>query len=101
MTASSMTEKRQRIKPPAPETPERNTAIYDAIRWWGRKPWSIVRNYVEKYSRKNDVVFDPFAGCGVVAIESLKTGRRTIYNDLNPLAYFIARTLSAPTKLAS
>jgi len=83
-------------RPPAPELPERNTAIYNAIRWWGRKPWSIVRKYIETYTNKEEVVFDPFAGCGVVAIESLKTGRKTIYNDLNPLAYFIARTSSIP-----
>jgi len=98
-------EKRQReklsfIRPPSPEPPKRNTAIYNAIRWWGRKPWSIVRKYIENYTKKGDVVFDPFAGCGVVAIESLKSGRKTIYDDLNPLAHLIARTLSRPTSIA-
>lgn len=88
------------LKPPAPESPKRNTAIYDAIRWWGRKPWSIVRKYIETYTKKNEVVFDPFAGCGVVAIEALKTRHKAIYNDLNPFAHFIARTSSIPIKVA-
>lgn len=98
-----MEKKKQRslfVKPPSPESPKRNTAIYDSIRWWGRKPWSIVRKYIENYTKSGDIVFDPFAGCGVVAIESLKTGRKTIYNDLNPLAHLIARTLSVPTDIA-
>ena len=94
-----LVEKKQRgvfLKPPAPESPQRNTAIYNAIRWWGRKPWSIVRKYIQNYSKENDTVFDPFAGCGVALIESLKTRRRAIFNDLNPLAYLIARVSCIP-----
>jgi len=76
-----------------------NTPLYDMIRFWGRKPWNLVRKYIEHYTQRDDIVFDPFAGCGVAAIEALKTGRRAIYNDLNMFLRFIARNSSKPIEL--
>jgi len=74
----------------------RNTPLYDMIRFWGRKPWNLVRAYIENYTKPGEVVLDPFAGCGVVIIESLKTRRKAIYNDLNKYCKFIARTSVVP-----
>lgn len=73
-----------------------NTPIYNMIRFWGRKPYNLVRRYIEHYTKEGDVVLDPFAGCGVVAIEALKARRRVIYNDLNAYCRFIARVSSKP-----
>jgi DNA modification methylase len=66
-----------------------NTPVYAVIRYWGRKPWNIVRQYIEYFTKPGEIIFDPFSGCGVAAIESLKTGRKAIYNDLNKFAHFI------------
>ncbi|MCD6482672.1 MAG: DNA adenine methylase, partial [Candidatus Aenigmarchaeota archaeon] len=77
-----------------------NTPIYDMIRFWGRKPWNLVRAYIENYTKVGDVVLDPFGGCGVVAIESLKINRKAIYNDLNKYSKFIARTSAVPVNLS-
>jgi adenine-specific DNA methylase len=82
-------------KPPIGHA-ERNTPIYDMIRYWGRKPHNLVKLYVEHYTKANDVVLDPFSGCGVVAIESLRSRRKAIYNDLNLYSRFIARTSAIP-----
>jgi len=76
-----------------------NTAIYNMIRFWGRKPWNIVRKHVEHYTKEGEIVFDPFAGCGVATIEALKTGRRSIYNDLNRFLRFLARTSCKPVDI--
>lgn len=76
-----------------------NTPIYNMIRFWGRKPHNIVRDYIETYTEKGDVVLDPFAGSGVVAIEALKSMRKVIYNDLNLYCRFIAKTSSTPVNI--
>lgn len=76
-----------------------NTPIYNMVRFWGRKPHNIVRDYIENYTEKGDVVLDPFAGCGVVAIEALKSMRKAIYNDLNSYCRFIAKTSSTPVNI--
>ena len=75
-----------------------NTPIYDMIRFWGRKPHNLVNKYIDCYTEDNEIVFDPFAGCGVVATESLKLKRRVIYNDLNKFCRFIAKASSQPVK---
>jgi len=80
------------LKKPPVERALKNTPTYNMIRFWGRKPWNLVRAYIESYTKPHGIVLDPFAGCGVVAIESLKTKRRVIYNDLNRYCRFIART---------
>lgn len=75
-----------------------NTPIYNMIRFWGRKPHNLVNKYIDCYTEDNEIVFDPFAGCGVVATESLKLKRRAIYNDLNKFCRFIAKVSSQPVK---
>jgi len=76
-----------------------NTPIYNMIRFWGRKPHNLVRKYIECYAEEGEVVLDPFGGCGVVAVEALKSRRRTIYNDLNAYCRFIAKVSSQPVKI--
>lgn len=61
-------------------------------KYWGRKPYNIVKEYIKKYTKKGDTVYDPFMGSGVSIIESVKLGRKAIGVDLNPLSCFITRT---------
>jgi len=48
-----------------------------------------VGEFIKHYSREREIVFDPFAGSGVVAIEAARHGRRAIAIDLNPAASLI------------
>src|SRR5213594_3217987 len=70
---------------------------YGVHPYFTRRPPNVVRAYIERYSREGDVVFDPFGGTGVTAIEALLLGRRAIHNDLNPFANFIARNIADTT----
>jgi hypothetical protein len=63
------------------------------IRYWGAKPNHVFSDLIHRYSKPKDVILDPFGGKGTAVIEGLKQHRRVIYNDLNPLAYFIVSTL--------
>ena len=78
--------------PPPAQIAQPNTPLYDMIRFWGRKPHNIVSKYIEHYTDEGEIVLDPFAGCGVSVIEAARLGRKGIYNDLNKLCHFIART---------
>jgi DNA-directed RNA polymerase subunit M/transcription elongation factor TFIIS len=60
-------------------------------KFWARKPHNVVGEYIEHYSKKGDIVLDPFVGSGVTAIEALKKGRKAIAIDLDPIATFITR----------
>ena len=61
------------------------------IRYWGRKAGFIAKEYILSYSKEDEVVLDPFGGSGSIAKEALINNRKVIYNDLNPLAFLIAK----------
>src|SRR5436305_12979495 len=70
---------------------------YGVHPYFTRRPANVVRAYLERYSREDDVVLDPFGGTGVTAIEAFLLGRHAIQNDLNPFANFIARNIADTT----
>jgi len=53
-------------------------------------PPEFVRDNIEAYSRKGDLVLDPFSGRGTTLLESLITGRKAIAGDINPVAYCVS-----------
>ncbi len=69
--------------------PEAHTAMYVWHKYWSRKTWNVVGKFIEAYSHEDEVVFDPFAGSGVVAMEAVRNNRRVIVCDLNPAANLI------------
>ena len=76
-----------------------HTSMYLMHKFWARKPHNVVREYIEHYSKPNEIVLDPFCGSGVTAIEALKAGRKAIAIDLDPMATFITRMTTIPVDL--
>lgn len=64
---------------------------YGVHPYFTRRPYNVVREYIQNYSKERDRVLDPFGGSGVTAIEAFLENRVGIQNDINPLANFIAR----------
>lgn len=60
-------------------------------KYWSRKPWFIIDRYIEKYSKKNDVVLDPFCGSGIIGLQAVLANRNFVGYDLNPFAVFLAK----------
>lgn len=81
--------------------PQAHTAMYNWHKFWSRKTWNVVAEYIKAYAKENDVVFDPFAGSGVVAMEALKYNRRVIICDLLPVATEIARLTILPVNTSA
>jgi len=76
--------------------PLAHTSMYNWHKFWSRKTWNVVAEFIKTYSKEGEIVFDPFAGSGVVAMEGLKHGRRVIICDLLPIATEIARLTIKP-----
>ena len=68
--------------------------IYKIHKYWSRKPWYLVEEYVKKHSKKGDVVLDPFMGSGCTGVESIINQRNFIGYDLNPISIKIANGTS-------
>ena len=81
--------------------PEPHTAMYVWHKYWSRKTWNVVGEFIKTYTRENDIVFDPFAGSGVVAIEAARNRRRAIVCDLNPVASMITELTLRPVNLTA
>lgn len=55
----------------------------------------IPRKAIEKWSKKGDVVLDPFCGCGTTLLESILLNRSAIGVDNNSVAHLISRAKTA------
>jgi 16S rRNA G966 N2-methylase RsmD len=76
--------------------PEPHTAMYVWHKYWSRKTWNVVGDHLKAYTEPGQLVFDPFAGSGVVAIEAARNQRRAIICDLNPTASLITELTLRP-----
>ena len=62
-------------------------------------PESFVRRNVLAWSKRNDVILDPFSGRGTTVFESLLNGRRGLGCDTNPVAVCISKAKADPPTL--
>ena len=76
--------------------PESYGGIYGMHKYWGKKPFNIISNFIIENTEKGDVVLDSFCGSGVTAIEALRINRRSVAFDINPVAINIARASMEP-----
>jgi 16S rRNA G966 N2-methylase RsmD len=78
--------------------PLAHTPMYVWHKFWARKTWNVVGDFIKTYCPQGGIVFDPFVGSGITATEALKNGRRAIVSDLNPIAAEITRLTIKPVK---
>ena len=52
----------------------------------GKMKSAMAKKLITAFSNKGDTIYDPFAGCGTVALESWILNREVVANDLNPYA---------------
>ena len=62
-------------------------------------PEAFVRRNVLAWSKRGDIVLDPFSGRGTTVFESLLNGRRSLGCDTNPVAVCLSRAKAdSPTQ---
>lgn len=55
----------------------------------------IPRKAIENWSKKGELVYDPFAGCGTTLLEASLLGRQSIGTDNNSVAILVSRAKTA------
>lgn len=74
--------------------------MYQTHKYWARKPWHVVSEYIKFFTEPGDTVIDVFAGSGVTGIESIINDRKAYLIDLNPIASFVtSMTAVSPVDL--
>lgn len=81
--------------------PETYHNIYSLHKYWAKKPFNVVNALIQKYSKKNEIVLDPFCGSGISLIESLNSNRKAIGIDINPAAIFITKEILVKNEIRS
>ncbi|MBA7644587.1 hypothetical protein ES703_52331 [subsurface metagenome] len=66
---------------------------YRMHQYWARKPWYVVRDYIQRYTEEGNTVLDPFVGSGVTACEALILRRNVVWRDINPIAGLMTKVL--------
>lgn len=59
-------------------------------KYWSRKPWFVIDQYIERYSKEKHLVLDPFCGSGIIGLQTVLANRNFVGYDLNPFAAFLA-----------
>lgn len=73
---------------------EKRPPLYTAMKYWGKKPHNIWGDYIRTYTPDQGLYLDPFAGSAMSAFEAVRSGRKAIAFDLNPLTAFLIETYS-------
>jgi len=77
-------------------SPRWGHAMHSMCSYYGMFPARVAHYFIQRYTQPNDVVLDPFSGRGTTGLQARVEGRRTISNDLSPLAYVLSKAKVAP-----
>jgi len=67
--------------------------------YFTKQAYNVVQHYITNFSKRGDIVLDPFGGGGSTLIEALMIDRKAIHIDLNPLSVFITKALVEPVNI--
>jgi hypothetical protein len=62
----------------------------------GKIKSSMAASLVDQFTKRGQVVYDPFSGSGTIALAAWLAGRRVVANDLSPYAYLLTRAKLFP-----
>jgi hypothetical protein len=76
-------------------------SMHTMCSYHGMFPAKMAHYFIQRYTTPGDLVIDPFSGRGTVPLQARVEGRRTVSNDLNPLAYVLSRAKANPPAYAA
>ncbi len=75
-------------------------ALHPMCSYLASFPAALAHAFVGRYSRRGDVVLDPFSGRGTTALQACAEGRIGVGNDLNPFAHLLTAAKIEPATRA-
>ncbi|HET7702115.1 MAG TPA: DNA methyltransferase [Candidatus Limnocylindrales bacterium] len=75
-------------------------ALHPMCSYLASFPAALAHAFIGRYSRRGDVVLDPFSGRGTVPLQACAEGRIGVGNDLNPLAHLLTAAKVEPATAA-
>ncbi|MFX1519086.1 MAG: DNA methyltransferase [Promethearchaeota archaeon] len=76
---------------------------HNYLRYYGKYIPPIATNLIKRYTKRQDIILDNFAGCGTGLVEAKLHGRHAIGVEINPLGVLASKvktTLIKPQRLA-
>jgi DNA modification methylase len=77
-------------------SPRWGHSMHTMCPYHGMFPPRLAHYFIQRFSRPGDLVLDPFSGRGTTTLQARVEGRRTISNDLSPLAYVLSAAKADP-----
>lgn len=71
-----------------------NNRLHTICSYMAMFPPTLPHYFIEKYSKKGDIVLDTFSGRGTTILEACLMNRVGVGNDLNPLAFVLTKAKS-------
>lgn len=88
------------VLPIAPEWKDQprlwGPALHPMCSYLASFPAALAHAFIGRYSRRGDVVLDPFSGRGTTPLQACAEGRIGVGNDLNPLAHLLTAAKVEP-----
>jgi site-specific DNA-methyltransferase (adenine-specific) len=75
-------------------------ALHPMCSYLASFPAALAHAFIGRYSRRGDVVLDPFSGRGTTPLQACAEGRVGAGNDLNPLAHLLTAAKVEPATRA-
>ena len=69
------------------------TGLYAMHKYWGKKPFNIMADFIKKYTLPDEIVLDPFCGSGVSVTEDVFNRRKGVGIDINPISILITKNI--------
>lgn len=71
-------------------------SMHTMCSYHGMFPAKLAHYFIQRFSEPGSLVVDPFSGRGTVPLQARVEGRRTVGNDLSPLAYVLSSAKANP-----
>ncbi|MEA2547962.1 MAG: hypothetical protein QOE42_560 [Chloroflexota bacterium] len=75
-------------------------ALHPMCSYLASFPAALAHAFIARFSRRGDVVLDPFSGRGTTALQACAEDRIGVGNDLNPLAHLLTASKVEPATRA-
>jgi hypothetical protein len=77
-------------------SPTNESTLHQLSPYIGKIKSAMAESLIRQFTCKDETIFDPFSGCGTIALEAWRAERNVIANDLSPYAELLTRSKLFP-----